>query len=255
MSNESSNRRRDRQARAPERAAERRERAAERRERARARGRSRRALSTEAIVETALRIADEDGVDAVSMRRIASELRVGTMSLYHHVGDKDELIELMADAISGELLIPGEVLGDWREALRAIAQRTRATFVRHPWLIETAGQRPLVTPNQLRHVEQSIAAVADLDVDRETAVAMVMAVDDYTIGHVFRRFRFGEGERPSTTPEDRERIRDLLDTGEFPLLAAAYAPDSDLAPPDDTFDAGLEWLFDGMQAVLDARRG
>ena len=206
-------------------------------------------------METALRIADEDGVEAVSMRRIASELRVGTMSLYHHVGDKDELIELMADAISGELLIPGEVLGDWRAALRAIAHRTRATFVRHPWLIETAGQRPLVTPNQLRHVEQSIAAVSGLDVDRETAVAMVMAVDDYTIGHVFRRFRLGEGERPTTTPEDRERIRELLATGEFPLLAAAYAPDSDLAPPDDTFDRGLEWLFDGMEAILNARRG
>jgi AcrR family transcriptional regulator len=253
MSSDPSDPRRDRQARAHERAAERRERAAERRERAR--GRNRRALSTEAIVETALRIADEDGVDAVSMRRIASELRVGTMSLYHHVGDKDELIELMADAVSSELLIPGEVLGDWRTALRAIAQHTRAMFARHPWLIETAGQRPLVTPNQLRHVEQSIAAVADLDVDRETAVAMVMAVDDYTIGHVFRRFRFAEGERPTTTPEDRERIRELLGTGEFPLLAAAYAPESDLAPPDDTFDRGLEWLFEGMEAFLNAGRG
>ncbi len=83
------------------------------------------------------------------------------------------------------------ILGDWRAALRAIAQRTRAMFERHPWLIDTAGRRPLVTPNQLRHVEQSIAVVAELDVGRDTAIAMVMAVDDYTIGHVFRRSRFG----------------------------------------------------------------
>lgn len=238
-----------------EQAAERRDRAAERRERTRARGRARHALSAEAIVETGLRIADEDGLEAVSMRRIASELRVGTMSLYHHVRDKDELLELMADAISAELLVPGDILGDWRAALRAIAHRTRDTFLRHPWLIDTAGQRPLVTPNQLRHIEQSIAIVADLDVDRDDAIAMVMAVDDYTIGYVFRRSRFAGGDRPAATEEDRARVRDLLDTGEFPRLAEAYRHQADLEPPGDTFDRGLEWMFTGMQAVLDARRG
>ena len=238
-----------------ERAQERRDRAAGRREPGRARSRARHRLSTDAIVETALRIADEDGLEAVSMRRIAADLRVGTMSLYHHVGDKDELVELMADAISAELLVPGEILGDWRAALRALAQRTRDTFVRHPWLIDTAGQRPLVTPNQLRHIEQSIAIVADLDVDRETAIGMVMAVDDYTIGYVFRRSRFGGGDRPAATDADRARVRALLDTGEFPRLAEVYRTEPDLAPPADTFDRGLEWIFDGMQTVLDARRG
>jgi AcrR family transcriptional regulator len=247
-------RRRERQVRARERAEERRDRAAERRERGRERTRARHGLSADAIVETALRIADEDGLEAVSMRRIASELRVGTMSLYHHVGDKDELLELMADTISAELIVPGEILGDWRAALRAIAHHTRDTFLRHPWLIDTAGQRPLVTPNQLRHIEQSIAIVADLDVDRDTAIGMVMAVDDYTIGYVFRRSRFG-GDRPAATERDRERVRALLDTGEFPRLAAVYRDQEDLTPPGDTFDRGLEWMFAGMQAVLDARRG
>ena len=251
MSSDDDARRRERL----ERAQEPRDRAAGRRERGRARSRARHRLDTEVIVETALRIADEDGLDAVSMRRIAADLRVGTMSLYHHVRDKDELVELMADAISAELLIPGEILGDWRAALRALAQRTRDTFVRHPWLIDTAGRRPLVTPNQLRHIEQSIAIVADLDVDRDTAIAMVMAVDDYTIGYVFRRSRFGGGDRPAATDADRARVRELLGTGEFPRLAEVYGDQEDLEPPGDTFDLGLEWMFTGMQAVLDARRG
>jgi AcrR family transcriptional regulator len=241
-----------------ERRARRRERAAGRaRGRGEGRTRARRTLTADAIVATALRIADEHGVDAVSMRRIASELRVGTMSLYHHVADKDELVELMADAVSGELLVPGEVLGNWREALRAIAHRTHDAFLRHPWLIDTAGRRPLVTPNQLRHIEQSIAVVAELDVDRGTAIAMVMATDDYTIGHVFRRLRIGgaRGKGPFSEAEDQARVRALLATGEFPLLAEAFAAEPDLAPAPDTFEAGLEWLFDGMQAVLDARRG
>jgi hypothetical protein len=114
--------------------------------------------------------------------------------------------------------------------------------------------RPLVTPNQLRHVEQSIAVVEGLDVDRDTALAMVMATDDYTIGYVFRRARIAAGEPPMSSPADRERVRDLLDTGEFPRLAAVYG-EGDLTPPAETFDTGLEWLFDGMQAVMDARRG
>jgi AcrR family transcriptional regulator len=245
-------RRRDRR----ERATERRTRAAERGERAQGRGRAaRHALSTEAIVSTALRIADQDGLGAVSMRRLAAEMRVGTMSLYHHVRDKDELLELMADAISAELLVPGELLGDWRAALSAIAHNTRDTFLRHPWLLDTAGQRPLVTPNQLRHIEQSIAVVADLDVDRETATTMVMAVDDYTIGWLFRRSRFAEGRRPAVTDEDRARVRELLDTGEFPRLAEVYRHQPDFDPPAGTFERGLEWLFAGMQAVLDAGRG
>jgi AcrR family transcriptional regulator len=237
------------------RAAERRARAAARRERPRGRARAPRALDVDTIVETALRIADEEGVEAVSMRRIASELRVGTMSLYHHVADKDELLELMADATSAELIVPGEILGDWREALRAIAHRTRDAFLRHPWLIDTAGTRPLVTPNALRHVEQSVAIVADLDVDRDTAVAMVMATDDYTIGHVFRQARILSGQRPFSTGVERDRVRELLASGEFPHLERIFATEGIVAPPPETFDAGLEWLFDGMQAVLDARRG
>jgi AcrR family transcriptional regulator len=238
-----------------DRADRRRERLAERARRHGAGPRPRRRLSADLVVETALRIADEEGVDAVSMRRLATELRVGTMSLYHHVADKEELLELMADATSAELIVPGEVLGDWREALREIAHRTRDAFLKHPWLIDTAGARPLVTPNALRHVEQSVAVVANLDVDRETAIAMVMATDDYTIGHVFRRLRIGSGARPDTTDEDRARVRELLASGEFPHLARVMPGDGDIAPPPDTFDAGLEWLFDGMQAVLDARRG
>jgi AcrR family transcriptional regulator len=232
----------------------RRDRAAERRQRGRARTRTRRALDTDAIVDTGLRIADTEGVDAVSMRRIASELGVGTMSLYHHVTDKEELLELMSDAISADLLVPGEILGDWREALRAIARRTHAAFLRHPWLLDTAGRRPLVTPNALRHVEQSVAVVASLDVDRETAIAMVMATDDYTIGHVFRRLRIGTGERPDASEEDRARVRELLATGEFPHVARVFADEEEIAPPPDTFETGLEWLFDGIQARLDARR-
>jgi hypothetical protein len=76
-----------------------------------------------------------------------------------------------------------------------------------------------------------------------------------TIGHVLRQTRIGTGDRPVATDADRARVRALLDAGEFPHLAAVFADERDITPPPDTFDTGLEWLFDGMQAVLDARRG
>jgi tetracycline repressor-like protein len=99
-----------------------------------------------------------------------------------------------------------------------------------------------------------VAVVAALEVDRATAVAMVMATDDYAIGHVFRTLRLGAGARPATADEDRARVRELLATGEFPNLAGVMGDDGDITPPPDTFETGLEWLFDGMQAAIDARR-
>jgi AcrR family transcriptional regulator len=206
-------------------------------------------LSAAAIVRSALAIADADGLDAVSMRRVATDLGVGTMSLYHHVADKDELLGLMSDAVAGELLVPGELPRHWREALRAIAHRTYDAFRRHPWLVESAGMRPVPTPNQLRHIEQSIAAIHDLDVDERTAAAMVMATDDYTSGYVRRRLTFGAAG-PFGAPGERARMRELLATGEFPFLARVVVERPELRAPEDTFDLGLEWLLDGMAATL-----
>jgi AcrR family transcriptional regulator len=206
-------------------------------------------LSANAIVRVALAIADADGAEAVSMRRVATELGVGTMSLYHHVADKEALLDLMSDAVAGELVVPGELPRQWREALRALAHRAYDAFTRHPWLVETAGMRPVATPNQLRHIEQSIAAIHDLDVDERTAAAMVMATDDYTFGYVRRRLTFGDAQ-PWAGERERERVEALLATGEFPILAALLAERPDLRPPEDTFDLGLEWLLDGMAATL-----
>ena len=86
-----------------------------------------------------------------------------------------------------------------------------------------------------------------LDVARETAMAMVMATDDYTIGHAFRQARFS-GDRLSSA-DDTARVRALLATGDYPLLARLYAEDADPTPTPDTFETGLEWLFDGMLAA------
>ena len=140
----------------------------------------------EQIAATALAIADSEGFEAVSMRRIARELGAGTMTLYHYVRTKDELIDLMDNAIMGEVLIPeGEMPDTWREALRAIARRSRAAFERHPWALQALdGARG--GPNGMRHFEQSLAAVASLDLDVRAKLELIAVVDDYVFGFVFR---------------------------------------------------------------------
>jgi AcrR family transcriptional regulator len=212
-----------------------------------------RVLELGEIVGAAVAIVDAEGLDALSMRRLARELNVGTMTLYHYVADKDHLAALVSEEIMGEMLIPGEVPGHWRDALREIAFRTRDVFLRHPWMADAFGQRHYVTPNHLRHVEQSIAAVAELDVDPDTAGAILLATDDYAIGHAIREIaqgRWSGGESPARSPE----VAALIESGEVPLLARAVAEGADFRRPEAQFERGLEWLFDGFEAMLRSRR-
>jgi len=211
------------------------------------------------VVAAAVRIADRDGIGAVSMRNLADELGVGTMTLYSYVADKDELLDLMRDQVSREMLVPEPLPDDWREALRAIASRTRGALDRHPWVLKTIAPGPRARLNTMRHIEQSLRAVASLEVDGETKGAILMAVDDYTIGHAIRarvRARSGARQRSHALELDAE-VEAALAAGELPLLGAAIATRGRArfpAPPEADFERGLEWLLDGVEAEL-ADRG
>ena len=143
-------------------------------------------FTREAIAKAALAIADAEGFDAVSMRRIAERLGAGTMTLYHYVRTKAELVALMDDALMGEIVLPeGTLPNDWREALTAIARRTREVFRRHPWaLVSMQGAVP--GPNGARHFEQSLAALSRTSFNRRTKLELLALVDDFVFGHVLR---------------------------------------------------------------------
>ena len=124
------------------------------------------------------------------MRRVAGELRAGTMTLYHYVRNKDELMSLIDDAIMGELLIPdGELPDNWRDALAAIARRTRDALLRHPWTVEIP---PLTEggPNGTRHFEQTLVAVAGTGLEPVERVEVAALIDDYVFGFAMRRNQF-----------------------------------------------------------------
>jgi AcrR family transcriptional regulator len=216
-------------------------------------------LSRDAIVAAAIEIADEEGIEAVSIRRIATKLEARPMSLYTHIEHKGELVDLMIDEVMGEALLPGEVPQDWREALRQIAHRTRGAARAHPWMLATAFRRPLLGPKALRHIDQSLAAVSTLELPFERKRAVLLSVDMYTLGYV--RWELlsphgqgspcaGRDEMPSHEQIDAY-LREQVASGEYPHLAAIAASDLTLGVKPESFEAGLEWLLAGIAAEVE----
>jgi AcrR family transcriptional regulator len=194
------------------------------------------ALTRPAVVRTAIAIADSDGLDAVSIRRVAAELGTRPMSLYTHIASKDDLLDLMVNDAIAEVLVPEPLPEHWREALAEIARHSHAAFVAHPWVLEAFSRRPRIGPNVLRHAEQSATAVAALELDVREARTVLEIVDDYTIGHAIRAVSLGDHV---------PRLPDI-DSAEFPQLARV-TPAAVNQPLEDTFEIGLEVLLDGVE--------
>lgn len=217
-------------------------------------------LSRSEIVRVALELADAEGVEAVSIRRLARELGSGAMSIYHYFDSRDELLELMGETVSGEVLV-SELSEDWRTALKQIADRSRSAWLKHPWLLAAVQERSTaITPNMLRHVEQSSQAVAKLaeqGADAALLGALVLAVDDYTVGYTLREVAMETRSMSERLGEvaDEPYMRYLIESGEFPIIERFLAGEGG-PPPQDRFEQGLDWLLDGFAARLprDPRR-
>jgi AcrR family transcriptional regulator len=216
------------------------------------------AWSREQIVAAAIELADAEGWDAVSMRRIASELGAGTMSLYHYVRTRDDLAALVADAIMGELIVPEDELPDgWRDGLAAIARRTRAAFERHPWLLGAFGEDDDAQgPNGMRHFEQSLGVAARTGVALEHQFAFVMLVDEYVFGYAMHE-RGGDPLGPAGSERERAMlgyVEEQLATGDYPHMQALAAGDlvgtfrriAAAARDEGRFERGLQIVLDGI---------
>jgi len=200
---------------------------------------SRSRLSTQAIVDTAIAVADVDGLDAVSIRRVAAILEVRPMSLYTHIVSKDELLELMANELVGTLLVDEMLPEDWREALTILARRSFVMFASHPWLVGLFTRRPRPGPNAARYAKQMARAVEGLRLPPEEMWTMLGIVNDYVRGNALRVASTGSA-------------RDLVDTlsaeerAEMPEVAVL--PKVEEARLDDeSFEVGLQVVLDGVE--------
>jgi AcrR family transcriptional regulator len=232
-------------------------------------GSRRPAYTREQIAQTAIAIADTEGFEAVSMRRIAAELGAGTMTLYHYVRGKDELIALVSDAIMAEMIVPDDELPDgWREGLAEIARRSLAIFKRHPWIVEHMGEGDpsALGPSVLRHVEQTLAVTGRTGLDPDQQIELSSTVDDYVFGHGMRAYH-GAGAGSDGDPKARvdavvAYLTEQLGSGDYPHLqavagddpAAGFARFGHLASDEDRFERGLQRLLDGLEAWVEASR-
>jgi AcrR family transcriptional regulator len=205
---------------------------------------SRRPAHTRAdIARAALEIADSEGFDAVSMRKVAQRLGAGTMTLYHYVRNKGELIALMNDAVMAEVVVPeGELSDDWRAALTQIANRSHAAFSAHHWVFQKMGDDGAPGPNGMRHFEQSLRAVAGLGLGREQTFEVIGQVDDYVFGYSLREVQEREEQEHGWSPEVIDFFRRELDTGAYPLIGEFFGDDFEA-----TFEEAMEFMSDGAR--------
>lgn len=196
-------------------------------------------LNRARVVQAAVDVADSEGLDAVSIRRIALELGVRPMSLYSHIASKDDLVALMLNEVSGELLVPGTLPADWRDALRRIARRARNAYIAHPWMLHAFGRGPRVGPNMLRRAEQSASAVAGLGSDPADAWTALRIVHEWTMGHALHVITLREDDQLE------QQLRGA-DPARFPRMSRVF-PATRGQPHDTSFDDALEAVLDGIE--------
>lgn len=199
-------------------------------------------LTREHIVATALRMADEQGAEPLSMRKLAAELGAGVMSIYHYVADRDALMEALADEVAGEidLELPD---GDWVAAARHLAVSSHEALIRHPWSI------PLWTsswpgPNRLAAMEVLLDVLAGADLPPDVADLGFHALTNHIQG--FARQRVAYGEAPTDTEEMQERIAAMLASGRYPRIAEHARYHDEGHGSVDEFTYVLDLILDGL---------
>jgi AcrR family transcriptional regulator len=214
-------------------------------------------LSRDRIVRAAIALADAEGLASVSLRKVGASLGAGPMRLYGYMSTKEELLELMVDAVYGEMASEGPIRGDWREALRSMAHRTRRSATEHKWFIDLLGGRPHLGPSALAHLEASLAALSNTRgfEDIDAVMQAVATVNAYVIGALrseasTRREELESGMgRTEWQQASGPYIHRMIATGRFPTLAKVVR-DATHPSFDVVFDKGLDCVLDGIAARL-----
>lgn len=185
----------------------------------------------------AIRLADGDGLDAVTMRRVAAEIGAGAMSLYTYVPDREHLIDLMVDVVAGEPELP-ELTGDWRADLYALAAMQRDLMHRHAWLPGALAGRGLAGRNLLGYLEHGLAALESTGLPGATRMTLIGLLTGFVGSYVT-----SEQTGAATGEEQAAQIGAAVASGDFPRLAGVVAEGGGAAP---TFDRVADWVISGL---------
>lgn len=217
-------------------------------------------LTREQIVTEAIALLDAEGIDALSMRKLAARLKSGATSLYWHVANRDELLQLVLDEIYGEVEIPDvDDVSDWRSATSRFAYSVRGAVHRHPWMVSVLDQIAVASngPNLLATTERMITLLEQAGFDLREAERVMSTVSAYTLGIAITEASYLSWmNRHGTTGEARlrdelEAARDLAkDHPKVHELFASYADTDVYRTMDADFEYGLDRLLDGIAQRL-----
>lgn len=215
-------------------------------------------LTLDRIVTAAVGVADAEGIAALSMRRLAAELGVGTMSLYRYVPGKDELLNLVFDHVSA----PGDERpwggGSWRETLEISAWGQRALYQAHPWLLQVNGARPVMGPSAVSALEWMMRGLVDLPFGDREKMMVVTEVDSYVTGSVRAQILYEGAAAESGVTDDEfwtfqlPWLERAMESGDFPAMAA-LGEDSFDGTWEEGFALGLRFLLDGIEREVERR--
>ena len=209
------------------------------------------------IVDAALRVADAEGLDAVTMRRVARELRTGAMSLYRHVPGKEGLVSFMIDRALGESAPPGEPSGDWRNDLRMLASAMWDFILRHPWYPQAVAERPPVTPRGLAAFEFALSILDHTGLPMSDRGAIVVSLTNTVLAaaqnaaaeaRARSRFQITDEEIASSVGTF---LGDIMASGAYPRVRDVVTS-ADRTDPKAEMKVSVELILDGAAARIAA---
>lgn len=216
--------------------------------------RRRGSLNRRRVIETALSIADDEGLDALTLRRIASELVVTPVALYRYVESKDDLLDAMADHVLGLISVPEE-RAPWQDFLRQVARTARTVLVEHPGAAPLYSSRPLLFSENARFLaEEIIGAFLDAGVSAADAVRLYEQFARLTLALTLLEAVPPAGHMRDADPEARDeaerRFRSVLESlspRRFPALVEATPALTKRSDPEETFESGLDLVIAGLE--------
>jgi AcrR family transcriptional regulator len=216
-------------------------------------------LAPERIVAAAIAVADAEGLAGFSMRRVATEIGVATMSLYRHVIDKDDLLLKMMDAAFGECRFPAHPPGGWRQRLELAARTLWGMFHRHPWLAPALSvTRPQPIASGLAATEWVLAALDGRGLDLPTMLTTHITLFNYVRGTALNLELEADAEAISGLDSEQwldtqeSTMRSIVVAGRFPVLERIFATEYDF-DLESLFEFGLQRMLDGLAVLIDAR--
>lgn len=215
-------------------------------------------LSVDEVVAAATLLADEEGLDAFSMRRVAERLGIGVMTLYTYVPDRSALLGLVRDAVAAEVERPPHT-GDLRARLTAVADDLWDEYSRHPWLIDLQIGRPWLGPGESTRYEWQLRAVDGLGLDDLQMDQAVAAVTAFVAGAAQARI-VADRSRAASGMSDLEWwelnapvLEEVITEGDWEVssrVGQAAGEEYGLGDPERTYRFGLGLLLDGVEALL-----